>query len=396
MRPALFTSILIGTILSVSLSGVAPARAETRLYWSSAGPIGGLACTQVVEGASPPEHTWRDNYLCAERDIGLRWSSSGPIPGLTCTQISEGAEPPQYTWRDNYLCLPRDSTLSLLWSSSGPVAGLPCVRMDEGSDPYTWQDNFLCWREAVPRADLLTITEIRNIKPAGGLDAAGKFAFGAITAAVSAAASGTVSLGDLYDSGRLGVEVGQFLDRQFSGQDDLIVKIDGRAVLPRQGAYLPMQAGQVVRPNVQASLNGAARLRLIEWDGGSDNDDLGSITIIGGRDYAAKDIVVVAPAAEDGSIYLVSYRVEAGRGDPQAVVRSMLCGTNQCDECLRLDCSGQPYGELDPGRRQTRSDPLPPALRRTRVRGVSAVSRRERLSPDLPPQGRALIESGPP
>lgn len=56
-------------------------------------------------------------------------------------------------------------------------------------------------------------------------------------------------------------------------------------------------------------------------DGGSDNDDLGSLAIVGG--------------------------VETGLGNPQAIVRSMLCGTNQCDECDRLDCPGQPYGELD-------------------------------------------------
>jgi hypothetical protein len=108
-----------------------------------------------------------------------------------------------------------------------------------------------------------------------------------------------------------------------------------------------MQGGQEIRPHLQASFSGAAQLRLIEWDGGSDNDNLGSLTIIGSRDYTAHDVVVLAPDEEDGSIYLVSYRVEAGRGNPQAVVKSMLCGTNQCDECNRRDCAGQPYGELE-------------------------------------------------
>jgi hypothetical protein len=306
-----------------------------------------MVCAQIIEGASPIEHTWRDNYLCAERDLGFRWSSSGPIPGMKCTQISEGAEPLQYTWRDNYLCLPQNSPLTLRWSSAGPIDGMACVQVHEGSDPYSWHDNYLCWIESAQRADLLTITKIKNIKPASGLDAAGKFVFGAMSAVVSAAASGTVSVSDLYDSARLGVEVGQFLDRQFSGQDDLIVKIDGRTVLPTDRTYYPMQAGQEIRPNLQASFNGAARLRLIEWDRGSDNDDLGSVTIIGSRDYTGNDIVVLAPDSEDGSIYLVSFRVEVGRGNPQAIVKSMLCGTNQCDECQRLDCSGQPYGELD-------------------------------------------------
>ena len=85
----------------------------------------------------------------------------------------------------------------------------------------------------------------------------------------------------------------------------------------------------------------------IEWDGGSDNDNLGILTILGGRSYSVTDIVVAAPAAEDGSIYLVSYRVEAGRGNPAAVTKSMMCGTNQCEICNRLDCQHQGRGGMD-------------------------------------------------
>ncbi len=346
MKPGPFHVLSGALAVLFNLGGGAEA-SPTRLYWSSSGPIAGLVCTQVVEGASPAEHTWRDNYLCADRDVGFRWSPSGAIPGMNCTQIIEGAEPLEYTWRDNYLCLPQGSALTLRWSSSGAIAGMSCVQVHEGRDPYSWHDNYLCWSESAQRADLLTITKIRNIKPAGGLDAAGQFVFGAIGAAIAAAGSGGVSIGDLYDGAKISIEVGEFLDKQFSGQDDLIVKVDGRTVLPGHGNYHAIQAGQEIRPNLQAAFSGAAQLQLIEWDGGSDNDNLGRLTIIGGRDYTANDIVVLAPAKEDGSIYLVSYRVEAGRGNPQGVVKSMLCGTNQCDECYRPDCSGQPYSELD-------------------------------------------------
>lgn len=338
---------VLGLSFAASIVSQSSAQSVVQLYWSSSGPIRGLTCTQIVEGSNPPAHTWRDNFLCANRDVGFRWSSSGPIAGMACTQIIEGAEPLQYTWRDNYLCLPQGSPLTLRWSPSGAVARMNCVQTIEGSDPHGWHDNFLCWTESSQRADLVTILKIRNIKPASGLDAAGKFAFAAIGAAISTAASGSVSLGDLYDSGKISVAIGEFLDKQFSGQDDLIVKVDGRTYLPRQGAYFPMQAGQEIRPNLRASIIGAARMRLIEWDGGSDNDDLGSIMILGGRDYVGNDVVVLAPDDEDGSIYVVSYRVETGRGDPAAVATSMLCGTNQCDECIRPDCAGQPYGELD-------------------------------------------------
>ncbi len=343
---------LTGAVILALLSGasvLATEEAATELYWSSSGPIEGLQCTQIIEGTSPLEHTWRDNYLCADRNVGFRWSPAGPIAGMSCTQIIEGAEPLEYTWRDNYLCLPNESSLTLRWSADGPVAGLDCVQLDEGSDPYGWHDNYLCWSETAWRADLLVISRIKNIKPASGLDAAGQFVFGVIGAAASAVASGGISVGDLYDGARFGVEVGEFLDQQFSGQDDLIVDIDGRTYLPEQGShlpYLPMQAGQVAHPDIQAAISGAGTLQLIEWDR-SDWDNLGVLTILGGRSYSADDVVVLAPDAEDGSVYLVSYRVEAGQGDPEAVVDSMLCGTNQCDECDQLSCAGQPYGDLD-------------------------------------------------
>ena len=341
------TLVFLGALVISGAGGGAVAQSPTQFYWSSSGPVGGLVCTQVIEGSSPLEHTWRDNYICADRDVGFRWSSSGPIQGMNCTQIIEGAEPAQYTWRDNYLCLPQNSPIRLSWSSSGPISGMACVQVHEARDPYTWHDNYLCWTERMRRADLLTITMIKNIKPASGLDAAGQFAFGAVGAAISAIGSGGVSLGDLYDGAKFGVEVGQYLDQAFSGQDDLIVKIDGRTYLPTQGTYYPMQGGQVIYPNIQAAISGAAQFQLIEWDGGSDNDNLGVLTILGGRSYTANEIVILAPDDEDGSIYLVSYRVDAEQGNPPAVVNSMLCGTNQCDECYRLDCAGQPYSELD-------------------------------------------------
>lgn len=330
----------------LAAAGGAAAQA-TRFAWSSSGPIAGMHCTQLIEGAAPPEFTWRDNFLCTDRDIGLRWSPSGPIAGMRCTQIIEGAEPPQFTWRDNYLCLPQGAPVALNWSSSGPIAGESCVQVHEGRDPYSWHDNYLCWTEDLRRADLLTITRIRNVKPASGLDAAGQFVFGLVGAAIAAAGSGGVSLGDLYDGARFGVAVGQYLDRTFSGQDDLIVKIDGRTVLPAQGSYLPVRGGQTIHPNIRVPIIGAAQLQLIEWDGGSDNDNLGIWVILGGRSYSAEDVVIIAPDAEDGSIYLLSYRVDAGGGNPREVPRSMLCGTNQCNECARLDCAGQPYGDLD-------------------------------------------------
>ena len=113
------------------------------IAWSSAGPIGGRACTHIHEGSDPD--TWQDNWLCSTVDYGIRWSSAGPIGGMRCTQIHEGAEPASHTWNDNFLCVPNGSPLNFSWSTAGPIAGKTCVMWHEASDPHTWMDNFLCY-----------------------------------------------------------------------------------------------------------------------------------------------------------------------------------------------------------------------------------------------------------
>jgi hypothetical protein len=124
-------------------AGVEP---HPNLYWSSAGPISGRYCTQIVESADP--HTWNDNYLCADADYGIRWSSAGPISGMRCTQISEPSDPD--TWNDNYLCVPSNSPLKLGWSYAGPLASRFCVQWFEAADPHTWSDNYLCAAYSAP------------------------------------------------------------------------------------------------------------------------------------------------------------------------------------------------------------------------------------------------------
>jgi hypothetical protein len=117
-----------------------PLPQSAELKWSSAEPIAGMVCTQLLETADP--HTWNDNYLCSTRDFGLKWSAAGPIAGMACTQILETADPD--TWNDNYLCVPEGSPLKLLWSSAGPIANKSCVQILETADPDTWNDNYLC------------------------------------------------------------------------------------------------------------------------------------------------------------------------------------------------------------------------------------------------------------
>jgi hypothetical protein len=63
-------------------------------------------------------------------------------------------------------------------------------------------DTCLFWSESRQRADLLTIAAIRNVKPAGGVDAAGRSFFGVVGAAIAAAGSGGVSAETLHDGAR--------------------------------------------------------------------------------------------------------------------------------------------------------------------------------------------------
>lgn len=111
------------------------------LWWSYAGKIPGKHCVQMNESADP--HTWADNYLCSNNNLGIRWSSAGPISDMRCTQIAESADP--HTWADNYLCVPHSSPIHFSWSSAGPIANKGCVKINEPADPHTWDDNYLCY-----------------------------------------------------------------------------------------------------------------------------------------------------------------------------------------------------------------------------------------------------------
>lgn len=115
-----------------------PGPSALELRWSYAGPIAGMHCTRFHEPADPD--TWADNYLCANRDVGLTFSAAGPVAGRHCVQIREPSDP--HSWNDNYLCAPKD--LGLRWSYAGPIAGTRCTKIVEPSDPHTWNDNFLC------------------------------------------------------------------------------------------------------------------------------------------------------------------------------------------------------------------------------------------------------------
>lgn len=198
--------------------------------------------------------------------------------------------------------------------------------------------------------DLVTITKIKCHKSAGGLDGAAIAGFAALGATVAGLATGLVAGSTVMGTGGAGaigvvavskvaiakaavsgagaaVGAAKFLDSKFSGQDDLIVWVDGKKVLPTSGKFQAMNAGQEITPNVTASIKGTGIISLFEYDSGSDNDPLGNLIVQGGSDVTVQDAIVLAPREEDGSVYFVSYKVEKGKGVEADVVMTTLCGT---------------------------------------------------------------------
>lgn len=224
----------------------------------------------------------------------------------------------------------------------------------------------------------MTIRKIECNKVAGGLSGTGKAGFGALGAAIAgtvaalpllvAQAGATVATGGAALAGAPAVAAVtvplimvaaskgndaaqtalKFMDSMFSGQDDLIVHVDGKQVIPSNGdKYHGIRANEQLKTNIKVSFKGSVRVQIIEYDSGSDNDDLGSVDIIGGRDRDVDRLVIQGPLAE-GSVYYLTYTVEKGKGTATDVVNWMLCGTNECTSCGGdAECGNTDYSQLD-------------------------------------------------
>jgi phospholipase/lecithinase/hemolysin len=97
-----------------------------------------------------PNNTTVGYCTCKAKETGwpLTFNSSGQIAGKACVQIKEPSDPD--TWDDNYLCY-KDAQ-GVTWSWAGSVAGMRCTQVNEGAEPasHTWNDNFLCVPNASP------------------------------------------------------------------------------------------------------------------------------------------------------------------------------------------------------------------------------------------------------
>jgi hypothetical protein len=145
------------TNISASWNSAWPQRRNptgVQMNWYTAwdgGPLPGY-CVQIHESAEPWEHTWGDNQLCSNVDLGFSytsaWPRSHPLPG-NCVHINEPNDPS--TWDDNVLCT-NNVDIGMRWSYGGNLAdaNTTCVSMNEGSDPDAWFDNYLCWNTYWP------------------------------------------------------------------------------------------------------------------------------------------------------------------------------------------------------------------------------------------------------
>ena len=60
----------------------------------------------------------------------FKWSSAGMPQGYNCLQILETADP--YTWNDNFFCWKNTrKNPGMKWSSDGPIANMKCTKIYE-------------------------------------------------------------------------------------------------------------------------------------------------------------------------------------------------------------------------------------------------------------------------
>lgn len=168
---------------------------------------------------------------------------------------------------------------------------------------------------------------------------------GATLSANGLAAAGDLplTLQEVLDAVQAGRENGQkviaFLEKYTGGDDDLIININGEHVYPNGGSgYVEMVQGQTIQPNIAFDFGGKARIQFIEYDSGSDNDNLGSIdvkdNVSPGQNYEVEGALLFS--AEEGDVYEVNYRVE--RNDRGKEAKWILCGTAACKVCTDDPC----------------------------------------------------------
>ena len=208
-------------------------------------------------------------------------------------------------------------------------------------------------------ADKVTITRIENKVTAASTDEAGRFAYSALQNTIAAGVGFALGAGSAPLFGPGAAAFGGFIYSQVQSEilneadlagggqsDDLHIRINGQLVYVEE-----ISQGEIVnlQTEVSASFLGGFRIQLIEWDSGSNNDNLGFIGVTDdykpGENYSV-EALVLGPE-EEGSIYVITYRVERGVGDPAEVTTAMLCGINQCNACEGASCDRDERDGID-------------------------------------------------
>lgn len=208
--------------------------------------------------------------------------------------------------------------------------------------------------------DLLTIKSVKCMKPSTGTDPGFGDAFAALGAVIPAIAATAVTVANpamapvtvaMWSAAAgagsaLALQSITLLDNKFSGTDHLVMKVNGQQVFPQSGAYRDIQGGQQIDLNLKVSFSGNARVGLLEYDWGSDHDYMGHVDVAGGKTEEFEEAIVFE--SEESGFYLVTYRVDAGKGDAKDVVGWTICGTNTvCDACRTERCEGHDISNLD-------------------------------------------------
>jgi len=207
----------------------------------------------------------------------------------------------------------------------------------------------MCQHQAY--SDTLIIEKIECKRTATGIDGAtraaalavGAFIGAAATVATAGAAAPATATaaagGGIAGAGASGPWLLDLIDGETNGQDDLIININGQKVYPNNGnTYYGIEQGQVIRPNIRFDFAGAARVQFIEYDSGSDNDNLGSFDVNGnykpGENYRVQQAIIFNE--DEGAMYYVDYSVERNRNGFEQ--RWIMCGTAACKSCGEPHC----------------------------------------------------------
>lgn len=127
--------------------------------------------------------------------------------------------------------------------------------------------------------------------------------------------------------------------------DDFFMVVNGIRWAPKGENSQKVSPGTAIYPNFKVDFNGEARITLWEYDWGSGDDNLGTLTVntaaFPAGNFAQDDVIVVSKEHE--SVYLVSYKVERNVQGAQW----LLCGTGKCKPCAEARCRAESISGLD-------------------------------------------------